>query len=203
MKILDFDLDQYECILFDLDGTLIDSMPYHNEAWMKAFSDHGVTIDQKFLDETAGMASTRIVGIVNERFTKNLDPKELSAYKRNIYLENIDKVKPFTPVMDIVKKYHNKIPLGIVTGSSHAVVDFLLPKLEIAHYFDSIVCSDDTELGKDSIAPYELSKKHLNINLKNSLFLDDGDVGLRGAKLAGMDVIHLDIHHPAIYLKSF
>jgi beta-phosphoglucomutase-like phosphatase (HAD superfamily) len=201
MKILDKDLNQYQALLFDLDGTLIDSMPHHNQAWIDTMASYNVKIGQEFLMETAGMSSLRIVSIINERFNKSLDPKATSRKKRNQYLSNLDKIEIFEPIFSIVRNYNNKLPLGIITGGSHEVVDQLLPILKIDHYFDFIICADDTSLGKDSKEPYQLMGNKLKIDPTKCLFFDDGDVGLKGAKLTGMDVVHVDINHPDIFLS--
>lgn len=200
MKILNHDLDSYEALIFDLDGTLINSMPWHNQAWKETFAENGVHIDDQFLDETMGMASVRIVDIVNKRDGLELDPKTISKSKRARYLKNVEKVDVVKEVVEIVKRYHGVKPLGIITGSSHEVVDQLLPKLKIHHYFDSIICSDDTVAGKDSTEPYLLASKQLGISLEQSIFFDDGDVGLKGAKLSGMKVVHVDVNDPKVFI---
>ncbi len=193
MKIDQYNLDDYSALLFDLDGTLINSMPLHNKAWTDAFAANGVTITEEFLQETAGTKSIRIVEIVNERHGTQLDPASVARQKRDQYLNTLHEVEVVAPLLDIIKKYQGKKPMGIITASSHEVVDQLLPKLGIDHYFQSIVCADDTKLGKDTTEPYCLAADQLSTQMKDCIFFDDGDVGLQGAKLSGMDVIHVDI----------
>lgn len=199
MKITNYDLNDYRALLFDLDGTLINSMPIHNRAWLDTLNEHGAEIGLDFLRETTGMASTRIVSIVNDRFNLSLDPQKVARRKRNRYLEHLDRVQTVPALMEIIQNFYQKLPMGIITGSSHEVVDQLLPKLGIDHFFDCVVCSDDTKLGKDSTEPYELAGNLLKVNPKDSIFFDDGDVGLKGAKLAGMDIIHVDIDTSHIF----
>lgn len=199
MKVLNIELNNYKALIFDLDGTLLNSMPMHNKAWIDTFAENGVTITEQFLQETAGMASIRIVSLINEQFNKNLDPKKISIDKRDKYLKTIDQVEVVPAVLDIVKTYYQKVPLGVITGGSHAVVDMLLPKLGLDHYFEKVICADDTKLGKDSTEPYLMMTEFLKVEPRGCLFFDDGDVGLKGARLAGMDVIHVDINHSQIF----
>jgi HAD superfamily hydrolase (TIGR01509 family) len=194
-------LDDFKALIFDLDGTLIDSMPFHNQAWFRTMSELGLDIDETFLKETAGLSSEIIVSVINKKFSKNLDPREVSEKKRDCFLEVMHKVEVVQPVLDIIKKYHKKKPLGIITGGSHDVVDVLLPKLNIDFYFDSIICADDTKNGKDHPEPYELMGKHLSIDTKDCIFFDDGDVGLKGAMSAGMTVVHVDVNHPDVFIS--
>ncbi len=201
MNELNKDLSKYQALIFDLDGTLLDSMPLHNKAWIDAFAANGVVISEEFLMETAGMASQRIVTIVNERFNKDLDPKLVANQKRQMYLKTLGQVEVVQPVLSIIKHYHNKLPLGVITGGSHEVVDQLLPILKLDHYFDSIICADDTKLGKDSTEPYELMGKQLDVDPSKCIFFDDGDVGLKGAQLAGMATVHVDINQPNIFVN--
>ncbi len=201
MKINQYNLDSYSALLFDLDGTLIDSMPFHNKAWTEAFKEFGVEITPEFLHETMGMESKRIVGIINERFSLELDSTAVARLKRNKYLETLHEVQVVPELLDILKHYHGKKPMGIVTGSSHEVVDQLLPKIKIDHFFETVVCSDDTAQGKDTEAPYMLASSKLGTTPNQCLFFDDGDVGLKGAKLCQMDAIHVDITKTEVFQK--
>lgn len=201
MKILNHNLDSYKALIFDLDGTLLNSMPQHNRAWISALAENGVTITEQFLMETAGMASERIVKIINERDGISLDPKMISLQKRQKYLQTIDQVEVVKPVLSIIEKYFKKCPLGVITGGSHAVVDMLLPKLGLDHYFEKIICSDDTTQGKDSVEPYVMMADTLKVKTHECLFFDDGDIGLKGATLAGMKVVHVDISTAQVFIK--
>ncbi len=202
MKILNYNLNNYQALLFDLDGTVVNSVPIHDRAWIETFHEYGIVIDLQFLKETTGMASTRIVKVVNEKFGVDLDPKTLSDKKRARYLENVEDVKLVGPVFEILKAFHGKLPMGAITGGSHQVVDFLLPKLGIAKYFQTVVCSDDTRNGKDSTEPYELACGNLKVEMNKCIFFDDGDIGLTGAKLSGMDIIQVDIDRSDIFLHA-
>ena len=200
MKILDLNLDNYDALVFDLDGTLVDSMPYHNKAWIETFASFGVSVSEDFLFSTAGMGSERLIALVAKEKGIDLDVSEVSNKKRDMYNSMMPKVELLNPMMDVVKHYYQKKPLAIVTGGSHTTVDVLLPKLQIEHYFSSIVCADDTKLGKDSIEPYQLADSQLGLDIKKCIFFDDGDVGLEGAKKAGMTVVHVDSHHPDFFV---
>ncbi|MBD65985.1 MAG: hypothetical protein CME62_12310 [Halobacteriovoraceae bacterium] len=200
MDILNQNLDNYHALLFDFDGTLVDSMPIHNQAWIQIMADMGVHITERFLFETMGLSSQRIVGIINEQKNLNLDPEEIARAKRDHYFKRLDQVKIVPQVFDIIKYYYQKKPLGIITGGSHEVVDKLLALLNIELYFNAVVCADDTITGKDTSAPYMLACEQLSVSPQNSLFFDDGDVGLKGAKLTGMDVIHVDVNHPDVFI---
>jgi len=197
--MLDKNLSIYQALIFDLDGTFIDSMPLHNRAWIEVLSQNGVTINEQFIHDMAGMSSERIVNILNKRFQKNLDPEIISTQKRNKYLEVIDQVQIFEPVFSLVKKYHQIIPMGIITGGEHEVVDNQLLKLDIRKYFQVVICSEDTLSGKDTAAPYILMCNKLAVDPSKCLFFDDGDLALKGAKLSGMNVIRVNVRHRDIF----
>ena len=176
-------------------------MPLHNKAWTEAFKEFGVEITPSFLQETMGMKSKRIVEIINDHYNKDLDPSIVSRTKRNKYLETLHEVQVVPALLKILEHYKGKKPMGIVTSSSHEVVDQLLPKIKIDHFFESIICADDTELGKDTVEPYKLAASQLGTTPSECIFFDDGDVGLKGAKLSQMDAIHVDINHKDIFLS--
>ncbi len=199
MDISHFNLDNYDALIFDLDGTLIDSMEQHNSAWMATLLENGVDLDLQFFEETTGLSSERIVGIINERLNMQLDPKLISQSKRAKYRASMAEVKTAPAVMDIVKAYHGKLPMGIVTGGSHPVVDILLPQLGIDHYFSALMCADDTKEGKDTAVPFDLVAQKLGVKASKCVFFDDGDAGLKGARAAGMDIIRVDLATPEVF----
>ena len=57
-------IQRYECLVFDLDGTLVDSMPYHYAAWVQTVSPFGIKLDKEWMYARGGVPSTKIAGIL-------------------------------------------------------------------------------------------------------------------------------------------
>ena len=138
MKILDLNLDNYDALVFDLDGTLVDSMPYHNKAWIETFASFGVSVSEDFLFSTAGMGSERLIALVAKEKGVDLDVSEVSNKKRDMYNSMMPKVELLNPMMDVVKHYYQKKPLAIVTGGSHTPVDVCYQSFKLNIIFQAL-----------------------------------------------------------------
>ena len=74
-------------LIFDLDGTLADTMPMHIESWIEAGDHHGVLITEKMIHDHAGVPTVQVIEIFNKDFAWNIDPYDFREVKNDIYLE--------------------------------------------------------------------------------------------------------------------
>jgi len=112
-------------LIFDMDGTLADSMPIHFKAWKLTAEENGFKYTHKQFLETAGMPTLKIVPAINKELGLNLDPENFSRRKEELFLENIRDVKLIEPVADIVKEYYNKLPMAIGTGGKKEIAKLI------------------------------------------------------------------------------
>ena len=99
-------------LIFDLDGTLADTMPYHFQAWKRACKKYGADIEPALLKKHTGSPGHIIAGEVISKFglegsvtVKEIVQEKIQQFHKLQYL-----VKPIEPVADIVRKYHGKLP---------------------------------------------------------------------------------------------
>lgn len=196
------DTTSYQALIFDLDGTLIDSMPTHNLAWSQTLEAYGYTIDESLLHKWAGISSFDTVKIMNKHFGWSLDPLDVSKEKENIYKKKMLLVKLSQPVLEVVRANYGKKKLGIVTGGESTIVNQVLAAHDIKSLFSVIVCADDTSRGKQFPDPFLLASQKLGIPQSKCLYFDDGDVGLQGAQSAKMKTIKVNLRKKEIFIFS-
>lgn len=193
------DLKKIDALIFDLDGTLIDSMPVHNRSWMDTVAKRGLEITVEFLQELAGISTPKTIEIYNRRFGHSLDPQEIAREKEERYLQNIESVAPAKPVLDIVEENFQKKSMAIVTGGQKKVVNKILKTLDLNKYFPVVVCAEDTEKSKEFPDPFLLAAGQLKADPGKCLVFEDGEVGIKGAKAAGMKVVKVDLRSKAVF----
>ncbi|MEM6633784.1 MAG: HAD hydrolase-like protein, partial [Bacteroidota bacterium] len=88
-----------QALIFDLDGTLADTMPIHLEAWKKTGELEGFTFTDERFWATAGVPSFKILKDLNKEFSLHMDPWGVTEKKEDIFLELLDKVQPIQPVV--------------------------------------------------------------------------------------------------------
>ena len=97
-------------LIFDMDGTLADSMPVHFLAWKLTALEHGFVYTEELFYELAGMPTHKIVPVVNERLGLSLDPVKFSRRKEELFLENLKDVRAIEPVAMLYVNFTGNSP---------------------------------------------------------------------------------------------
>jgi HAD superfamily hydrolase (TIGR01509 family) len=178
-----------EGLIFDCDGTLVDSMPLHMEAWKYAFEQLGANYDRDFLYSKKGMKETDIIDSYNLRFKTNLNAGKLVKVKHDYFIRHMNDLKPIQPVTDVVHKYYGKIPMGVVSGSLRDIVFQELEIIEIKNKFQFILTADDPFKPKPAPDKFFEAARLMNLHPSRCLVFEDGDSGIFAAKSAGMMIV--------------
>lgn len=178
-----------KALIFDCDGTLVDSMPLHMRAWEEAFRKYNYKYEKEFLFSVKGMKETEIIKLYNNIFHTSLDPEMLVKAKHDVFLKHIAQVKPIEPVLNIAISYHSKLPLAVVSGSVHQIVYGELKTVGILNLFESIITADDSFKPKPEPDTFLETAKRLKVHSKDCIVFEDGDSGLEAAVKAGMKTI--------------
>ncbi|MBE9227406.1 HAD-IA family hydrolase [Phormidium sp. LEGE 05292] len=184
-------------ILFDLDGTLVNTDPLHFQAWQEMLLIHGLEIDNVFYQ-------TRISGRLNPIIIQDILPhltleqgEKFAEDKEARFRELAPLLKPLCGlerILDWTKEHGLK--RGLVTNAPRKNVDFLLEILELAEIFDAIfVAEEDVSEGKPDPAIYKLALERLNITPELALAFEDSPSGIRSAVGAGIRTIGIASTH--------
>jgi len=179
-----------KALIFDFDGTLVDTMPLHYKAWNQVFQRIGVDYPLDLFNKNAGLPGWKIAGIVLQTagVRKNFSTHVLSNQKFEIFNKLIPEVKIIEPVADIVYKYYNTMPLSIGTGGHIATVELTLKHTGLDRYFDIIVTSDDVSNHKPEPDTFLECARRMNTPPEYCQVFEDGERGIEAAKRAGMMV---------------
>jgi beta-phosphoglucomutase-like phosphatase (HAD superfamily) len=175
-----------EGLIFDCDGTLVDSMPLHWDAWKKAVALLGGTWDEEFFSSTKGMPEKKIVALYNERFSRNLDPGETVRVKHEHFRSCADQFRPVGHVLDVVHRYGGVLPMAVASGGVRENVLLELETLHIRHFFPTILTADDDIRSKPAPDLFLEAARRLGVPPENCQVFEDGDLGLQAARSAGM-----------------
>lgn len=178
-----------KALIFDVDGTLADSMPVHLETWKVIGDKYGFVYSQEYLERYAGMSGQEIVEIINEKNDLQLDPDQIAHEKEAAFLENLDKVKPITPVVELLEEYHGYLPIAAGTGGFRSVATKILQSVGVWDKIDVLVGSDDVVHHKPAPDTFLKCAEKLGVEPKDCLVFEDADLGFRAAKNAGMHLI--------------
>lgn len=187
----------YGGYIFDLDGTLVDSMAAHYRAWRKALRLSGAPGEAFLWEEfTAhgGRSAQDVVASVNATYGLNLDTAEVSALKRRCYLETIS--GETLPVVDetvaFVRELRKRgVPYGIGTGSLLRGARATLQAAGIDHLFALVVTPEDVAHGKPAPDMFLKVASLLGVAPRDCLVFEDAEPGLAAARAANMDCVRV------------
>jgi beta-phosphoglucomutase-like phosphatase (HAD superfamily) len=178
-----------KALIFDCDGTLVDSMPLHMKAWESAFNRLNEKYDEDFLFSLKGMKETDIIKLYNSTFGTVIDPDNIVKIKHDFFQANIKLVEPVKPVVDVAKKYFGRLPLAVVSGSVKDIVRRELEVTGIIKLFDVILTADDPFRPKPAPDIFLAAAEFLRIPPGDCVVFEDGDPGLEAAVNAGMKTV--------------
>ena len=176
-------------LIFDCDGTLVDSMPLHMEAWKAAFREYNAYYNEEFLFSLKGMKEIEIIDLYNKKFETTLKPQQMVDAKHKYFIENINSVKPIKQIVQIAEQHYEKLPLAVVSGSVNKIVTLELRALGIINLFKVILTADDPYKPKPSPDIFLAAASILNLAPELCLVFEDGDAGLEAASTAGMETV--------------
>ncbi len=194
-KRVDLPEKKYDGYIFDLDGTLVDSMPLHYKAWRMALARAGAPADVFLEDEfysCGGKSANDVVSFLNERYGLVMDAAATATDKRRIYLELLETegMQPIEEVMDFVYSLGDA-PKAIATGSAMPGAVSTLKSAGLLGVFSVILTPDDVEHGKPAPDMFLLAAQRLGVNPANCVVFEDAVPGITAAAAAGMDCVRV------------
>lgn len=191
MKKIEID-PKAKALIFDIDGTLADSMTVHWKSYNKVLEPYGVEISFQYLTAMAGIPVHKSMEIISEKFhLVNFDPIKMGDKKEEIFRQSLSSVQPVAPVFEVFNSYYGKLPLACGTGGGHLNAYSTLKALGIIDKVNAIVTSEDVEKGKPAPDTFLLCAKRMGVNPSDCLVFEDANLGIEAAKNAGMMVIDI------------
>lgn len=182
-------------LIFDLDGTLADTMPIHYIAWKNAAARYGIDFTPELFATLAGIPVYPTVEKLNELFGMNIDPREMGDLKEAEFENNMHLTPEIKIVTDLVRKYHGKIPMAIGTGGSRRLSMKTLGIIGLQDYIDIMVTSEDVENFKPHPETFLKCAELMGVEPRFCEVFEDGILGMHAARTAGMMVVDVTAYY--------
>lgn len=196
-----------KALLFDLNGTMIDDMQYHNDAWFYLLNDEltaGLTRDE-VKQQMYGKNSELLDRIFGKgHFTKE-EANRLSMEKekryQQAYLQHLKLIKGLPLLLEKAKKHDIRMAIG--SAAIPFNIDFVLNNLCIRHYFEAIVSADDVITSKPDPETFLKAARLLQVEPSDCLVFEDAPKGVEAAQNAQMKCIVLTTAHDKDDFKHY
>ena len=182
-------------IIFDLDGTLLDTEPLYTAAAQRVLDPHGHTYTMELKRKVMGGDSMRSAQLTVDEFDLPMTAKEFLA-ARESYLEVLfPEAEEMPGAGDYLRHLHStNMPVGIATSSHSHLCDLKISQRDWRSLLSMIVCGDDAELHKSKPEPdiFLLCARRMGINAEDIVAFEDSRNGILSAKAAGMTVVAIE-----------
>ncbi len=185
----------FRAYLFDLDGTVADSMPMHFRSWTEAVEEQGFAFPEELFYAWGGIPLPKTVEMLNERFGYSMVPEEIARRKEELYLAMLPGIQPIASVLAHIEADHGRIPFAIVSGSPRVSIEKTLELLGLRDRFDLLVGAEDYTRGKPDPQPFLTAAERLGVAAKDCLVFEDADAGIASAEAAGMAWVRIPHSH--------
>ena len=175
-----------KALIFDLDGTLADTMPIHFWAYKNILVSYGINFTPELFATLAGVPAIGTIEKLNEQFGTKMDPIKVGQLKENEYEKIMHKMKPVTPVLELAKKYHGVMPMAIGTGGYHRLAWKTVEIIGLKDYFEILVSTEDITHPKPHPETFLKCAELLKVEPEYCQVFEDGDLGIQAAHAGGM-----------------
>lgn len=180
-------------IIFDLDGTLVNSIPFHFRIHKKVFKEFGINLTKEYFEiHCNGTEPREFYRRILNHFLGDdtLLGKAWKAQRKYKMYSGLQSIKVYSGIKTVLKTLHKKGCKMCVASSSHTdYVKKILKHNDITQYFETIIGSEHFEHSKPNPAIFLEARKQMNTPKKQCVIIEDSVNGCVAAKRAGIDVI--------------
>lgn len=184
-------LFETRAFIFDMDGTLVDNMHFHTEAWGKLLGENGIEMNaHDFLVKTAGKTNREILPTIFDAISDERI-EELGRRKETLYQELfLPHRQALKGAVEFLTEAKNLgIKMAVATAAPNENVEFILDGLNLRHFFDAVTTAEDVKNGKPNPEFFLKSAEKLGVEPRNCIVFEDAFGGFEAAHRAGMKSI--------------
>jgi len=196
---LDIPAGEFAGYIFDLDGTLVDTMPLHYRAWNRAMQLAGLKqkLDEDLFYSLGGVPTRRVAKILADHYGLLIDVEKVFHQKEALFLELRSEMRLIEAVVGFARKAAaGHTPVSVASGGPRDIVQHTLELMGLTKLFPVVVTPEDVIHGKPAPDMFLLAAKKMGVAPEKCLVFEDAEPGIQAAEAAGMKWVRVESRKP-------
>lgn len=185
--------EEIKCVIFDMDGVIIDSEEIHKKAYYETFNSIGVNVSDELYKTLTGSSTINAFQKLVKHFKLSLNPEDLVIKKRKLYVnffENDPTLHLVKGVESLIKHLYNKqITLVLASSSAMINIDRVFTRFQLHQYFKAKISGADLKESKPNPEIFEKAAILSEVVKEHCIIIEDSDNGIKAANDAGIFVV--------------
>ena len=183
---------QADALIFDCDGTLVDTIPAHLHALQVGFERIGLNFPAEWFHQNHSLTADALLQKFQDDGLGQIeDPKAVLAKHQVLFRESLHMLEEVSVIASIAREYKGKLPMAVASNGNRVNVEVSLEAVDLLPYFDAIVAREDVLHGKPEPDVYLEAAHRLNVAPNRCLVFEDSETGLAAGRAAGARVIDI------------
>jgi HAD superfamily hydrolase (TIGR01509 family) len=191
---LDIPAGDFAGYIFDLDGTLVDTMPLHYRAWNRAMQLAGLKeeLSADLFYSLGGVPTRQVAAILAKHYGLTIDVEQVFHQKEALFIELQSEMKLIEAVVAFARRaVAQGRPVSVASGGPRDIVRHTLELMKLAELFPVVVTPEDGKHGKPAPDMFLLAAERMGVPPARCLVFEDAVPGIKAAEAAGMQWVHV------------
>jgi HAD superfamily hydrolase (TIGR01549 family) len=184
----------FAALIFDCDGTLVDTSPAHLAALQVGLDAYGLTVAKEWYYPRGGLTSEALMNDYEALLGRAVPREDILARHRVAFQEGLQSLQEITVIAEVAREWHGRVPMAVASNGHRENVEASLTATKLLSLFDFIVTGGDVKRGKPEPDVFLEAARRMGVAAADCIVFEDTDEGLEGARRAGMRRVDIREH---------
>lgn len=182
---------KFSGLIFDCDGTLVDTAPAHLAALQEGLEPHGLTMDKEWYYPRGGLTPDALMDEYEALLGRPVPRDSIFERYSVAFQAGLHRLKEVAVIAEVAREWKGRVPMAVASNGRKENVKASLAATKLLPLFDLIVAAEDVERGKPAPDVFLEAARRMGVAAESCVVFEDTDEGLEGARRAGMRTIDI------------
>jgi beta-phosphoglucomutase-like phosphatase (HAD superfamily) len=178
-------------LIFDCDGTLVDTAPAHLAALQEGLNAHGLAMAKEWYYPRGGLTPDALMDDYEALLGVSVPREDIFARYKVAFQAGLHRLQEVEVIAEIAREWHGRVPMAVASNGRRENVEASLTATKLRPLFDLIVSAEDVKRGKPAPDVFLEAARRMGVAAERCVVFEDSDEGLEGARRAEMRAIDI------------